>query len=105
MARILMHALVRIDPDGSGTGQSKSPARQHPVLDQIVNQTLAQLELEHFAQPLLRHVERQERSGDDAENSELHQELRKVAARKRIIKRLVPTVEANLSVGQIGRAS
>ena len=51
-------------------------------------------------EPSLAHVQRQERSGNDAEDSELHEELRVIAPGERIIERLIPAVEANLPVGR-----
>ncbi len=93
-----MHALVGIDSDGARAGQPEGAAGLHPVGDQIMSQTFAQLELERFAQPLLAHIEREERSSDDGENPELREKLSHVPPRQGIVERLVPAVEADLAV-------
>jgi hypothetical protein len=98
VACILMHALVRIDSDGARAGQSESAAGKHPVGDEIMSQTFAQLELERFAEPLLAHVECEERSADDGENPELREELSDIPPRQGIVERLVPAVEPDLAV-------
>ncbi len=98
VACILMHALVGIDSDGARAGQPEGAAGKHPVGDQIMSQTFAQLELERFAQPLLAHIEREERSSDDGENPELREKLSHVPPRQGIVERLVPAVEADLAV-------
>ena len=43
-----------------------------PVPEQILHQSLAQLDLECLDQPALRHIEHQQRTGDDEEHAELN---------------------------------
>src|ERR1700722_3593691 len=71
LARILVYALIRVDPDRSGIGQPKRLARQHPILKQAEHQPLAQLELQSLDQPALRHIQNQQNSRDDEEDAEL----------------------------------
>ena len=42
-----------------------------PVLNQVMGQTLAQLELQGLAKPTLPHIEDQQRSGNDSKNAQL----------------------------------
>ena len=99
VARIFVHALIGIDADMAGIGEPEGAARHEPVLDEIVREALAQLELQGFAEPPLRHVEHQQRACDDAEYAQLHQEPAKVPVRQRVIEGLIPAVEADLSIG------
>ena len=55
-----MDALVRIDADRAGVGKPERAARLHPFVEEVVHQSLAQLELERFDEPPLRHVEDQQ---------------------------------------------
>jgi hypothetical protein len=71
-------------------------------LDEIDRQTLPEPQLQRLSEPALGHVQNQQRPGDQAEDSELDQELRKVAVRQRIIEGLVPGVEPYLAVGGDG---
>src|SRR5581483_6600259 len=102
MACVLMHALIRIDADRAGAGELEGAPRDEPVVDQILREALAQSHFQRFAQPSLRDVEHEERSGDDAEHAELAQEVIEVVARERIIEGLVPAVEAYLSISARG---
>ncbi len=98
-ARIFVDALIRIDAHGSRIGEPERPARQHPIVKQAEHEPLAQLELQGFDQPSLHHVEREQEPRDQEEDAELEEKVPQVAARQRIVERLVPAVEANLSVG------
>ena len=62
MPRILVHPLIGIDADGSGVGQPECPPRLHPIREQAVHQSFAQLELERLSQPALQHIEHQQDS-------------------------------------------
>ena len=99
MACVLVHTLIGIDADRPRIGEPERTARQHPILNEISREPVAQLELQHLSHPALRDVEHEEGPGDDAEDAELHEESRKVTVRQSVIERLVPAVEANLSVG------
>src|SRR5262249_30676565 len=79
MTGVLVHALIRIDADRSCAGKPERAVLQHPQLDEISSQSLAQLELEHFSNPALRDVESKQRTRDDDEHAELHEELLEVA--------------------------
>ena len=82
-----------------GVGETKCAPRHQPVLHQIVHQPCAQLQLQHLAEPALRHVQHQQRAGDDAEHAQLVHELGKVPVRQGIVERLIPAIEADLPVG------
>ncbi len=99
VARILVHALVRIHAHRSRVGQPKGAARHQPVLYQVLDQALTQLDLQGLAEPSLAHIEDQQRSGDYAKHAQLLQELRKVLVRQGIIEWLIPVIETNLAVG------
>jgi hypothetical protein len=60
VARVLMHALIRIGADRPGIGEPECALRLHPMADQVANQALAQLELERLAQPALRYIQHQQ---------------------------------------------
>ena len=102
MACILVHALIGVHPHRARLAKPESPSGLHPILDQIERQTSAELQFQRFNQPALRYVQNQESSGNQTKDAQLHQELRKVAARQGIIEGLVPAVEAYLSVGGHG---
>ena len=70
-----MHALVGVDADRPGVDEPERAAREHPKIDEIQSQAFAQLELDHFRQPALEDVENEQRTRDDAEYPELHEEL------------------------------
>ena len=42
MARILVHALVRIHAYGAGIGEPEGASRLQPIADQVARQPLAQ---------------------------------------------------------------
>ncbi len=95
-----MHALIRIDSHRTArVGEPESPTRQHPQLQQVPDQALAQLDLQGLDKPALHHVEDQQHAGEHEEHNQLEQEIMQIAARERIVERLVPAVEANLGVG------
>src|SRR6185437_17132977 len=54
----------------------------------------------HLRQPALEDVENEQRTRDDAEYAELHDELREIAPRQRVVEGLVPAVEPDLPVGR-----
>jgi hypothetical protein len=55
--------------------------------------------LQHLSEPSLQHIESEDASGKEEEDAELEQEFAKVAPRQCVVERLIPAVEANLSVG------
>ena len=67
MPRIFMHALVGIDADRTDLGQPVGAMGLQPFTHQILDQALAQLELQHFGQPALDHIQDQKAARDDAE--------------------------------------
>src|ERR1700733_5959100 len=71
LARILMYALIRIDPDRSRIRQPKRLTRQHPILEQAEHQPLAKLELQSLDKPALPHIQNEQNSRDDEEDAEL----------------------------------
>lgn len=75
VARILVHTLIGIDPDRARIREPEGASGREPVLHQVVHQAVPELELQGFAEPALRHVEREERARDDPEDTELLQEL------------------------------
>ncbi len=95
-----MHALVGVDADRSDTGETERSAWEHPEIDEIPSQAFAQPELDRFRQPALEDVEHEQRTCDDPEHPELHEKLRKIAPRQRVVERLVPAVEPDLPVGR-----
>ncbi len=94
-----MYALIRIDAHRSRTGQPERPARQHPFLQEVVDQAFAQPDLQRFRQPTLHDVEYEQGSCDQEEYAELEEKVPQVAARQCIEEGLIPAVEANLTVG------
>src|ERR1700726_249231 len=94
-----MDALVRIDAHRSRIGKPKRAARQHPVAKEAEYQPLAQLEFQGFDQPPLRHIENKEKSCDQEEDAQLEEKVPQVTPRQSVVERLVPAVEANLTVG------
>ena len=79
-------------PEGAARHASSPAAGPGPGLRAI-------LTLQRLDQPALRHVEHQQHAGDHEEHAELEQEVVQVAARQRIVERLVPAVEPDLAVG------
>src|SRR3984885_13314960 len=71
LARILMYALIRVDPDRSRIGQPKRLARQHPIPEQAEHQPLPKLELQSFDQPALHHIQNEQKSRDEEKDAEL----------------------------------
>ena len=102
VARILVHALIRIDADLAGALQAKRASRRHPIHHQILDQSLSQLQFQGFTEPALRDVQHQERARDDAEYPELDQELVQIAVGKGVVEGLVPAIEADLAVSRGG---
>src|SRR6202453_2779638 len=100
MACILVHALIRIDADGSGVRQPERASRLHPVVNQTLHQSLAKFELQGFVDPTLRDIEDEQACRDQEENAELIEKLAQVAPRQSIEEGLVPAVEPDLSVGR-----
>jgi hypothetical protein len=98
VARVLVHALVRIHAHRSRVRQPKGAAGHEPVLNQVMGQALTQLELQGFVEPALAHIEDQQCSGDQSKNAQLVDEFSKIPARQRIIEGLVPGIEPNLAV-------
>lgn len=81
VARVFVHALIRVDADRSRVREARRAAGQHPMVDQILDQALAQLDLRHFSEIALHDVECEQRAGNESENAELYQKLREVAPR------------------------
>ena len=102
MARVLVHALIRVDADGAGIRQPEGASRLHPVVDETLHQSFAELELQHFVEPTLRDVEDQQATGDQEENAELIEKLAHIAPRQRIEEGFVPAVQPDLSVSRRG---
>src|SRR5580698_536041 len=98
MPCVFVHALIRIYPHGACIGQSERPAGNQPVLNQIVNQSLAKLELQGFPEPALSDIQYEQTSADYSEDPELMQELAEVLMRQRVVERLIPVIELNLAV-------
>src|ERR1700736_3491746 len=94
-----MDALIRIHAHRARVGEPECPARQHPVPQEAARETLAKLDLQGLGKPPLRYVEDKETYGDYTEDAQLKQEVPQVTPRQRIEKRLIPTIEADLSVG------
>src|SRR6185295_3659961 len=80
--------------------ESEGAPGEHPKIDEILSQAGAQLELDHFRQPALEDIENEQRTRDDAEYPELHEELLEIASRQRVVEGLVPAVEPNLPIGR-----
>ena len=98
MARILVHALVRVDADGSRVRQPECALRLHPVVDEALHQAFPELELQGFVEPALRDIQDQQAAGDQEKNAELIEEFAQIAPRQRIEERLVPAIEPDLPV-------
>src|SRR5262249_20144700 len=98
--RVLMDALVGIDTDLSGIGQSDRPPRLQPFDEQVAGHPLTRLELDHLAQPGLRYIERQQAPRNQYEDEELMAEPRKVAVLHGVIEGLVPGIEQDLPAGR-----
>jgi hypothetical protein len=98
VARILVHALIRIDADRSGARQLEGSPRLHPALDEVPHQPFSQLQLQHFPEPALGNVEREERACNDRKDLELVGELAGIVPRERIVEGLVPAIEPHLAV-------
>ena len=98
VAGILVHALVRIDPDRARAFQLEGAPRLHPILHQVADQAFAQSQLQHFLDPTLTHIEEEERAGDDGKHEELNPEFVHVPPRQGVVEGLVPAVEAYLTV-------
>ena len=96
MRRVLLHALVRIDADGTGMGKAEGPVRPHPFLDQVRRQRLAQAQPYALVEPLLADIKDEQPAGDRREHHQLMQELGKVAPLDGIVEGLVPAVEQDL---------
>ncbi len=62
VARIFVHALIRIDAHRSRVGEPERAARQHPILKQAAHQALAKLDLQGLDEPSLRHIENEQES-------------------------------------------
>ena len=100
VTRILVHTLIGIDAHRPGIGEPECPARLHPILEETVYEALAQSDLQHLGQPCLRHIEDEQKCRDQEKHAELVEKVSHVAARQSIVKRLIPTIEANLSVSR-----
>src|SRR6476469_8562805 len=71
-----------------------------PLIKEIARQPFTRFELDHFAQPGLRDIEDEKTTGKQCEGQKLVAERRKVFLLNRIIKRLVPGIEADLRHGR-----
>src|SRR5258706_12198544 len=94
-----MDALVRVDAHRSRIGEPKRAARQQPIVKQAEPQPLAKLEFQVLDKLPLRDIENEDESRDKEEDAELVEKVPQVAPRQGIEERLIPAVEANLSVG------
>ena len=96
---VFMDTLIRVHADFAGAGEAKRALRHEPLIEEIMCQPIAQLQLAHLSEPGLSDIQGQQRPGDHHKNHKLVQKLRKVLARKRIVKRLVPRIELDLEEG------
>ena len=71
MTGILVDTLVRVSAHRSGIGEVKCAPGFEPLVEQVLHQGFAQLDLGRLVQPRLRYVQDQEGAGDDEENCEL----------------------------------
>ncbi len=95
-----MHSLVRIDSHlAAGVGEPERAPGFHPVPQQVLYQPLAQPDLAGLDQPALADVQHEVENGKDDEDAELEHEVVQVAARQRVVKGFVPSIEENLAVG------
>ena len=78
VARVLVHALIRIHAHRARVRQAKGAAGYQPVLNQVTAQALTQFEFQGLAEPTLTHIEDQQGSCDHSKNAQLIEELRKV---------------------------
>jgi len=62
---------------------------QHPVGQQAVHESLSEPQFQGLDQPPLRHVEHEDKPGDQEEHAQLVEKIMEVAARQRIIEGLV----------------
>ena len=97
MPRILVDALVGVDPDLAGLGQEIGALRRQPAVEQIVRQPFPQPDLEHLPQPGLSHDQDQQRRDDQSEHQKLSAEGRQVALLERVEKAALPGIEPDLA--------
>ncbi|MNT64693.1 hypothetical protein D3C72_2026110 [compost metagenome] len=76
VACVFVHALVGIDADGAGIGQTEGAGGPHPFVDEVERQAFSKLQPDQLAEPGLRHVENEQRSGNLGKDDELVQEGR-----------------------------
>ena len=73
MPRVLMHALIGVLAHGPGIGQPEGAPRLHPVLEQILDQGFAHLQLQHLPDPALRDIEHRQPGRKHEKHAQLHQ--------------------------------
>ena len=83
--------------DGAGIRQPERTRRAHPFSDQVLGQAFAQAQLDDLAEPGLQNIENEKHAGDLGEDDELMEKGRKVASLERVVERLVPSVEDDLT--------
>ena len=97
--RVLVDALVRIDPDLAGEAQQVGALGREPLVEQVVGQPFPQPDLDHFLQPGLGHDQHEQAAGDDQEDEELGHEGRHVLLLDRVVEGALPDVEPDLPSG------
>ena len=60
MPGVLVDALIGIDADLAGAGETKGAPRLQPLVHEIVDEALPQLELGHLIEPALSDIEDQQ---------------------------------------------
>ncbi len=101
LARVLVHPLVGIDSHlTTGVGEPERAAWFHPIPQQILDQSLAQSDLDGLHEPALANVQKKVEKSQDEEDAELEYEVMQVAPRQRVVEGFVPSIEENLAVGR-----
>jgi hypothetical protein len=96
MLRVLVDALVGIDPDLAGEAQHVGPLGREPLVEQLVRQPFAQPDLGHLLQPGLGHDQHEQAAGDERKDDELGQERRHLLLLDRVVEGALPDVQPDL---------
>ena len=82
--RVLVDALIRIDPDLAGEAQHVGALGREPLVEQVVGQPFAQPDVDHLPQPGLGDDQHEQAAGDHHEDEELgHEGRARASARSR----------------------
>src|SRR6516162_1443530 len=98
MPGVFVDALIRVLPNFTRLRKTKGALGLEPLIENIVYDSLPQLDLGRLAEPRLRHIKNQKTASYPTEYRELDQKSPQVLARDSIVEGPVPGVEHDLAI-------